>query len=224
MNTKQGKVLLWVIVVLILGGTVFALAKLPKKTEHPAATGELQAISATDWFTANPESKVELIEYGDFQCPACAAYETILQKLLEEKGKEFKFVYRNFPLAQHANAKIAAYAAGAAGKQGKFWEMHDLIFAGQNSWEGKSNGGTKDIFGEYAKTLNLNLEQFNQDISSAEVKNKVEVDYQSGLKAGVNSTPTFYLNRKRIQPQNYAELANLIKQANSVSPSPSATP
>lgn len=224
MDTKQGKILLWAIVILILGGTVFALAILPKKADRPAATGELQAISSNDWITANPESKVGLIEYGDFQCPACAAYETILQKLLKDNAKELKFVYRNFPLQQHANAKIAAYAAGAAGQQGKFWEMHDLIFAGQNSWEGKNNEGAKDIFVGYAKILNLNMDQFNQDLNSAEVRGKVEADYQSGLKAGVNSTPTFFLNEKKVQPQSYEAFANLIKQANSPPPAGGSTP
>lgn len=218
--TKQGKILLWIVVVLILGGTVFALAKLPKKTDHLAVTGELKAVSSADWITANQESKVELIEYGDFQCPACAAYETMLQKLIKEDGKDFKFVYRNFPLAQHANARISAYAAGAAGKQGKFWEMHNLIFAGQSNWETKSNSNAKDIFIGYAQALNLNLDQFNQDLNSAEVRGKVEADYQSGLKAGVNSTPTFYLAGKKIQPQSYEEFVTLIKRAGSTNATP----
>jgi len=227
MNIKQGKILLWAIVILILGGTVFALAMLPKKevVDRPGndQTAQVPPVTDVDWIAGNKNSTVTLVEYADFQCPACAAYHPLVGKLLKENGQDFRLVYRHFPLRQHAQAKDAAYAAEAAGRQGKFFEMYDLIYRGQSSWAEKNNA--KDIFLDYVKTLDLNLEQYNKDFNSSEVKNRVEADLQSALKIGVNSTPTFYLNQKKIQPQSYEEFVNLIKQANVDSTSsPQATP
>ncbi|TSC75174.1 MAG: protein-disulfide isomerase [Parcubacteria group bacterium Gr01-1014_44] len=223
---KRERIILWIAVVLILGGTVFALAKLPKKeTGTSNQVVELSAVSSADWVMGNKEAAVTLIEYGDFQCPACAAYHPLVKKMLEENGQNFKFVYRHFPLKQHAQAKDASYAAEAAGRQGKFWEMYDLVYTRQNDWAGKVNA--KDIFLGYANSLGLNAEQFNKDRASSEVKDRVEKDTQDGLRAGLNSTPSFFVNGKKIQPRDYDEFLNFIKQAGvSLSPvaSPSATP
>lgn len=223
---KKERIILWIIAVLIIGGTVFALAMLPKKETGPNdqnnQTVELPAVSDADWMAGNKESAVTLIEYGDFQCPACAAYHPLVKKMLEENGQEFRFVYRHFPLRQHAQAKDAAYAVEAAGRQGKFWEIYDMVYTHQNDWAGKTNA--KDIFSGYANSLGLNMEQFNQDRGSSEVKDRVEKDTQDGLKAGLNSTPSFFVNGKKIQPQSYAEFVNFIKQAGSASPSPSSEP
>ena len=224
---KKERLFLWVIAVLIIGGTVFALAMLPKKETGPNDRNnqivELPAVSDTDWMAGNKESSVTLIEYGDFQCPACAAYHPLVKKMLEENGQEFKFVYRHFPLRQHAQAKDAAYAVEAAGRQGKFWEMYDIVYTRQNDWAGKTNA--KDIFLGYANTLGLNSGQFVLDRGSSEIKDRVEKDTADGLKAGINSTPSFFLNDKKIQPRNYDEFVNFIKQAGvSSSPSPAAIP
>ena len=230
MSTKQGKVLLWTVVILILGGTVFALAMLPKKepTEpNNSQTVQVPSVAETDWVKGNKNSEVTLVEYGDFQCPACAAYHPLVDKLLKEEGQNFQLVYRHFPLRQHNKAKPAAYAAEAAGRQGKFFEMYDLIYQGQNNWAEKIN--PKDVFLDYVRSLNLNLERYNKDFNSSEVKSRVEADLQSALKIGVNSTPTFYLMDstnspqvgKKIQPRNYDEFVNLIKQAHAI---PSTTP
>ena len=217
--------LFWGLIVIILGGTVFALAKLPKKEIASPGQGQvvqLATITAADWVAGNKESAVTLVEYSDFQCPACAAYYPLIKKMLKENSQDFQFVYRHFPLRQHAQAKDAAYAAEAAGRQGKFWEMTDLIFNGQTSWAGKVNA--KDIFLEYAKSLNLNLEKFNQDRNSGEIKDRVEKDLQDGLGIGANSTPSFYLAGRKIQPRNYDEFVNFIKQAGAATPPPAGGP
>src|SRR3989338_8892317 len=160
---KKERVFLWIIAILIIGGTVFALAKLPKKEIGPTddQTVELPAVTDTDWISGNKESAVTLIEYGDFQCPACAAYHPLVKKMLEDNAEEFKFVYRHFPLRQHTQAKDASYAAEAAGRQGKFWEMYDMLYTKQNDWAGKTNA--KDIFLDYATSLGLNSGQFALD-------------------------------------------------------------
>lgn len=175
-------------------------------------TGQIEPITDSDWISGNTQSKTTLIEYADYQCPACGAYYPILKALKQNSGAEFRFVFRNFPLSQHKNAKPAAYAAGAAGGQGKYWEMHDMIFERQEQWSNASNA--EALFISYAEFLGLNMEQFKNDIKSSEVMDKVQADYDGGLKAGVRATPTFYLNGRQIQPTSYEEFISAITQAN----------
>ncbi|MBI4134401.1 MAG: thioredoxin domain-containing protein, partial [Candidatus Terrybacteria bacterium] len=121
-------------------------------------------------------------------------------------------VYRHFPLPNHQNAKPAAYAAEAAGRQGKFWEMHDMVFKNQEEWQGKRNAD--EIFITYAQTLNLDEDQFKTDFASREIKEKVDNAYRSATDLGLNSTPTFFLNGTKIaNPRNYDELKSTITQA-----------
>lgn len=176
-------------------------------------TGSFLQIKEDDWVKGNPEAEVTLIEYSDFQCPTCGAYHPVISQLTQEFGDKVKFVYRHFPLRQfHVNAELAAQAAEAAGRQGKFWEMHDLIFENQRDWS--NNRTAREIFITYAENLNLDIEQFRRDLDSKEIKQKVEGNYQSGIRLGVNSIPTFFLNGKKIQnPRSYKEFKNLIQQA-----------
>ena len=217
---KKERIILWTITVLILGGTVFALAKLPKSEKRPleGRIVDLPAVTEADWITGNKSSTNTLVEYGDFQCPACGSYHSLIKKLLTEHGKDFRFVFRHFPLQQHANAKNAAYAAEAAGRQRKFWEMHDMIYEHQSDWSEKTNA--QDIFLGYANALKLNADQFKKDRGLAEVEDRVNKNLQEGLKIRINATPTFFLNGKQIQPQTYDQFVNFIKPAGSVSPSP----
>jgi protein-disulfide isomerase len=180
-------------------------------SDQPALA--VDAVAASDQTKGNSESKVLLVEYSDFQCPACGRYYPLLKQLNQELGDQIQFVYRHFPLKQtHKNAEPAAFAAEAAGKQGKFWEMHDLIFEGQKDWSEKRNA--KETFAEYAQSLNLDMERFKTDVESKEIKNKVRNDYSSGIKAGVNSTPTLFLNGKKLQnPRGYEELKQLVEEA-----------
>lgn len=207
---KRG--VLWVLVILAVGGALFGLIKLGGSSSSNQAIIINSAVLPSDLAKGNENSKVILIEYSDFQCPACKAYHPLVKKLIQDYGSDFQFVYRHFPLPQHANAKNAAYAAEAAGKQGKFWEMHDMIFENQARWSEARNA--KDMFLGYASSLNLDIERFGKDRDSQAVKDKVEKDYSGGVSNKVNATPTFFLNGKRVQPQNYEEFADLIKQAN----------
>ncbi|OGN05468.1 MAG: hypothetical protein A2746_00110 [Candidatus Yanofskybacteria bacterium RIFCSPHIGHO2_01_FULL_44_22] len=172
----------------------------------------INAVSPSDWTKGNKEAKVVLVEYSDFQCPACAYYQPLFKKLSEEFGDKITFAYRHFPLRQHQNARLAAYAAEAAGRQNKFWEMHDLIFENQNRWENR--GDAENIFTGYARTLGLDIDEFKNGLSSKEIKDKVENDYQSGIRSNVNATPTVFLNGEKIKvPPNYDELQNIINEA-----------
>lgn len=159
-----------------------------------------------------PEAQVSLIEYSDFQCPACQAYYPVIKQLVTEFGDSLSFVYRHFPLrSTHFNAQIAAQAAEAAEEQGKFGEMHDLLFENQNEWAKIPDA--KDLLEKYAQKIGLNLEQFRKDLESDKVKQEVEKDYQSGLLLGVKVTPTFFLNSKKLQnPRSLEEFRSIIQK------------
>ncbi len=170
-------------------------------------------VLANDWIRGNDSAKVTLFEYADFQCPACANYETILKRLLQEFPEDLRIVYRHFPLITiHRNAYSSSRASEAAGKQGKFWEMHDLLYERQEDWEGVSNA--KEVFSQYAKEIGLDEEKFKNDFDSKEVEDKINRDISLGNSLRLNSTPTFILNNQRIQPRSYEEFRQLIEKAN----------
>lgn len=202
---------LWILVALAVGGSLFGLIKLGASSPSNQALIINSAVLPSDLAKGNKDSKITLIEYSDFQCPACKAYYPLVKKLVQDYGNDFQFVYRHFPLPQHANAKNAAYAAEAAGKQGKFWEMHDMIFENQARWSEAHNA--KDMFLEYASSLNLDVEQFGKDFNSSAIKDKVEMSYKDGVSNKVNATPTFFLNGQKIQPTNYENFKSLLDQA-----------
>ena len=213
----KSKTILWTIIAVVVIGSIFGIVKLASKSKDLGSNSNtpvltVSAINDNENIKGNKDAKVVLIEYSDFQCPACASYYLILKKVSEELGKQIKFAYRHFPLPQHKNAKIAATVAEAAGLQGKFWEMHDLIFQNQSDWSEEKNAAV--IFAQYAQDLGLDLTQFQTDIASDKIKAKIENDSKSGTRAGVNSTPTFFLNGKKItNPRNYDEFKNAIEQA-----------
>ncbi|HLD96366.1 MAG TPA: thioredoxin domain-containing protein [Patescibacteria group bacterium] len=203
------KILIWAVLILGLVGATWGMAKLASAPSGKAAT-LANAVSDSDWIKGKRGAKVVLVEYSDFQCPACAAYAPIVNSIMEEFGDRVAFVYRHFPLPQHQQAELAAQAAEAAGKQGKFWEMADLIFVNQSKWEGSSKA--REEFISYAQLLNLSISQFETDMDSAEVKKEVTNDYLSGA-AIVNATPTFFLNGEKIQnPQSYDAFRELVLQ------------
>ena len=209
---RTKRILLWGLFLLVLAGAAWGLFELAGQTSPEIEQAKiLDTVSAGDWVTRNREAGVTLIEYGDFQCPACGAFHPLVKKLLENHADNFQFAYRHFPLQQHPHAKPAGYAAEAAGLQGKFWEMYDLIFANQNKWTGLKD--VEETFMGYAESLGLNMEQFKKDYDSDEVKDEVDRDNESGFANKVNATPTFYLNGVRIQPRSYEDFESQILNA-----------
>ena len=217
-NEKRGKkksLVLWGIVALGIIGVIFIIykaASLPPAPQGGVSDIPATAITDSDWKAGNKDAKVNVIEYGDFECPACAAYAPIFKQLVVDYGDRVLFVFRNYPLPQHPSAKPAAYAAGAAGLQGKFWEIHDMLFENQKEWSSYSNA--KEIFIKYAQSLNLDVERFKNDLDSKEVKGKGDNDYQKGVGLGVNATPTFFLNGDKLDnPRSYEEFKNIVQKA-----------
>lgn len=173
-------------------------------------------VSAADHVRGNPNATVTVIEYGDFQCPACGAYEPLLEQLQQEYEGRIAFVFRNFPLYQiHPNAQISSQAAEAAGLQGKYWEMHDLLYEKQNDWVNVANGSVvSDRFSGYAQSLGLDVAKFTSDINSAAVKEKVQADLTLGNQAAVDRTPTFFVNLTKIpNPQSLEAFKQVIDAA-----------
>jgi protein-disulfide isomerase len=146
------------------------------------------AVNAGDHHIGNTNAVVILVEFGDFECPHCGRAHPLVQRLLKEMGANIYFVFRHFPLQEsHPHAYMAATAAEAAGKQDKFWEMHDLIFEHQQQL-------SPETLARLAEKLHLDLEKFADDWKSESVEGKVEKDFESGVRSGVNGTPTFFLN------------------------------
>lgn len=166
-------------------------------------------VNGQDHQTGNPEAKVILVEYGDYQCSHCGAAHPLIQQLLQQFGNELLFVFRNFPLQEsHPQAMAAALAAEAAGKQGKFWEMHDTIYEHQDDLSGNS-------LLNYAEMLNLDMEKFVRDWKSNDTLSKIESDFESGIRSGVNGTPSFFINGNRLNSydESYASLAAAVESA-----------
>lgn len=154
-------------------------------------------VNDRDQQTGNLESELTLIEYGDYQCPYCRHAHPLVQRLLRERGRELRFVFRHFPLKKiHAQAAMAALSAEAAGRQGKFWQMHDLLFENQHRFPEKM------LFHGLAMELGLNLDRFITDLDDAEIASKVETDFRGGIYSGVNRTPTFFLNTEKVELYN----------------------
>jgi protein-disulfide isomerase len=198
-----------VLVVLVVVGMI-VLVRQPGAADG-IHLGTPAPVHADDWKEgalayASSSRTATIIEYADFQCPACGAYHPIVKKLLADRPTTTILVYRNFPLFSiHANADIAAQSAEAAGKQNKFWEMHDMIFEHQADWEHLTNDGALEVFVGYAKTLQLDEAKFRKDAVSNEVRRLVNDDIKSAREVGVFATPTFFINGVFVKPQSYDE-------------------
>lgn len=198
---------------ILIGGVVIVSSQQSSPRIDTATLSEELAISAADWSKGPDDAKATLVEYSDFQCPACASYFPLLKRAADDFKDDLRLIYRHYPIRQaHKNAELAAQAAEAAGRQGKFWEYHDRLFDFQTLWS--EEGDAKALFNQYALDLGLDGGRFLADLESSEVKDKVTGDYQSGLRLGVNATPTFFLNGTRIQnPASYESLKSLIQSA-----------
>jgi protein-disulfide isomerase len=157
-------------------------------------TGTLKPpFNSTDHFQGPPNAAIELVEFGDYQCPHCGLAYSVIKKIQKHFGQKLKFVFRNFPLSEaHEFAFQAALASEAAARQKRFWEMHDILFEHQSAL------GMHSILG-YAKDLGLDGFQFEKDLKDGSIASKVESDFENGIRSGVNGTPTFYINGHRYQ-------------------------
>ncbi|MCX2429180.1 MULTISPECIES: DsbA family protein [unclassified Pedobacter] len=160
------------------------------------------AIGSSDHSEGSDSAAITIVEFGDYQCPHCAHAYPIIKEIQQAFGDQIRFVFRHFPLQEsHAFAFQAALAAEAAALQGKFWEMHDAIYDNQYRLN-------DELFQELAETIGLDIEQFDEDINTEAVKQKVEDDFESGVRSGVNGTPSFYVNETKFDggPEDLFEM------------------
>jgi len=185
---------------------------------HTGAAGQVLLgvpVRETDHILGTTTAPVIVVEYADFQCPTCAAFSPMLNQLQSDEQGKVAIVYRYFPLPQHRNAVNAAKAAEAAGLQGKFWEMHDILFKNQTAWGNIVEPAA--FFGEYAKVLGIDTAKFAEDFASNAVANRVSTDEADAKRNRLTYTPTLFVQGVRIDnPKSYEELKQVVEKAGGI--------
>lgn len=193
---------------------LLVLAKMGAQSGPSSTVGDKLAVpvAANEWTRGSSSTPHVLVEYSDFQCPACATYYPVIKRLTDEHGTDVRVIFRHFPLTElHENALIAGIAAEAAGKQGKFFEMHDALFNTQDTWGTDKN--PEITFEDLAGSLGLDSKKFKADLSDPELKKKVENSRAEALRNGLSGTPALFLDGKLIEnPNSYAELVALVTE------------
>jgi protein-disulfide isomerase len=220
------RILPFLLIVVVLGGGIAtawylqrsAAAPPPKPTPAPGASpeatvaGPVEPGSEPPHVLGNANAPVTLEEFGDFECPPCGLVHPVLKNLETEFGPtRLRIIFREFPLVPaHVHALAAARAAEAAGLQGKFWEMHDMIYEHQKDWHEAFD--VRPIFEGYAKTIGLDMEQFQRDNTSEAVERRIFLDGKRGHSLGVQGTPTVFMNGREVPFQSLQqdELRKLI--------------
>jgi len=159
---------------------------------------------------SSSQNTLTIVEYGDYQCPACRSYHVFLEKLKQEFEGRLKVQYEHFPILTHPYAELAARAAEAARNQGKFKEMHNMLFANQKQW---TQTEARLMIKGYARDLRLDMDKFMEDWHSMEVYDRVDSDKERGKRLNVRETPTLFIKDEKIPlPMNYAQLKNYIEE------------
>lgn len=184
-------------------------------TPNPTLQVLIPAPGKDDHILGKDTALVTIIEYSDYQCPYCAMLAPVLRQLVEKYPDDVRVVFRYFPLTSHPNSWVAAQAAEAAGKQGKFVEMHELIFAQQDQLANYTPENALDYFVTLAEQLKLNVDQFKQDYASEEVKARIQKNLDEAMNAGLPGTPFLFLNglpyQDRMDLETLSSLVELFK-------------
>lgn len=211
---KKTWIIFAVICVAILGGLVAFSRKDSVNVSDVDQAKQQTASTANgniaDHVFGKADSKVTLIEYGDFQCPYCGQAHPQVKSVTEAYKDKIAFIFRNYPLpTMHPNAKAAAAAVEAAGLQGKYWEMNNKIYETQNDWNNLSTDKRTDIFVSFAKAVGVkDTEKFKTDMSGQDVNKKINFDLALGNKAKVTGTPSFYLNGTKVTDEVSSSIIN----------------
>ena len=177
-----------------------------------------EGVVIEDHVKGNPDASVVLVEYSDFQCPACAQFEPYVEDIMAKYGDQIRFEYRHFPLLNiHPNAVPAAQAAEAAAQQGKFWEMHDKLFANQTTWS--TSPTPIRFFEQYAEEIGLDMDQFKLQLNSSVITNAIRDSFNEARGLGLSSTPSFFLNDEKMTYETFDDFNTAIEKALGVAPS-----
>lgn len=184
-------------VAIVVGGVIFLSGgskQAPAQVQGVKADATL--LTRDDSYRiATDSAKVTVVEFADFQCPACGIVYPTVKRIEDEYKGRVNFVFRHFPLPQHKNGMVASLAAEAAGEQSKFWEMYARLFENQDKWSESTS--VMDNFTEYAGELGLDRDKFRQSVENKKFADKIKRDQDDGFALGVNSTPTFFINGEK---------------------------
>lgn len=218
---KKSWMIFTIIVVAIVGGMIYIstqnrlnVSDINNDQLNTIVGAESRNGNIADHEIGSKSPKVTIIEYADYQCPGCSAAAPKAKALAEKYKDHVRLIFRNFPIASsHPNARAAAAVAEAAGLQGKFWEMNELLYVNQDAWKNANITERDNIFKSYAEQLKLNIDQYKTDVASNRVKNKIDFDMALGRKHGVAATPTFYVNGKNTEMDSSGSIESSVKEA-----------
>lgn len=214
MHLYMWKVIAGVVVVLIAGSIWYSSHVSNRANEGVAVTPHVKG---------NPDAEVVLVEYSDFQCPACKQFAPVVDRIVSEYEDSLRFEYRHFPLiGNHPNAVPAAIAAEAAAQQGEFFRMHDILFERQQEWA--SAAAPNALFKEYAAEVGLDTELFARHLDSSLLRDTVEESFEDARERNFSGTPTFLLNGEEMQFQTFSEFEERIVNAIGANVSGTTTP
>lgn len=204
----------WIILVVIVlssVGIIFFVSS--GDSSAPSTTAEALELTDKDHTRGIDNASVVVIEYSDFQCPACGALYPVTKQVVDDFEDQITFAYRQFPLVSiHQNAMAASRASEAAGYQDKFWEMHDMLFERQQQWSSVTNASS--IFESYAQELELDMDRYREDVNSEETSKAITSSLSVGTSIGINATPTYFVNGEKIPtPQSVEEFSAAIQAA-----------
>ena len=192
---KNPWVVVGVIMVVLFGGAIWYSSIATEKSN--------EGVVPTEQVKGNKDATVTLVEYSDFQCPACASFQPVVKEILATYGDRLRFEYKHYPLPIHPYAQQAAIAAEAAGQQGKFFEYHDALFEKQDEWA--KSPTPVAFFSKYAQELGLDVEKFKQHQKSSLLRDSVRADLREAQDLGLTGTPTFYLNGEKMEITSFED-------------------
>ena len=198
---KNPWVAVGILAVVLIGGSIAYAQYVGSKAN--------EGVEVREHVKGNPDAEVVLVEYSDFECPACAAFHPTVKLIMDVYGDQVRFEYRHFPVIGR-NPQVLV-AAEAAGQQGKFFEFHDLLFENQGDWLALPN--VDRLLERYAQELNLDMKLWKQHRRASLLRSKIQEDFQRGLSDGVTGTPTFFLNDERVEIQTFGDLIEAVEEA-----------
>jgi protein-disulfide isomerase len=203
-KSSQSKTPFYAVIGIVLLCGIGALAYVANRPKNVATTVDATKIVAGDpqgYLLGKPDAPVQVVEFADFECPACGQFATLaepdIRKRLIEPGT-ISYRFYDFPLPMHKNTWPASNAAACADEQGKFWEMHDQLFNQQDQWNGQATSRPKSKFQEYAKAIGLNVDQWEACFDAKKYEPRIKANEQMAIKRGASQTPTFVIGNKMI--------------------------
>jgi len=185
----------------VLAGTLLCQTMQPHRlTISGDEAGSARPPTESVHIRGNENASVTLEEFGDFECPSCKNLATFLDQVVKEYHPHVRLIFRNYPLAMHPFAHDAALAAEAAGLQGRYWEMHDMLYREQPVWS--SSNDARTLFISYAETLGLDLHQFKRDMESSKVRERIESDQARAKSLGVQTAPSLFIDKREMGPND----------------------